>query len=105
MSSASLTKIKDIGYDTDYIEVGTNKHLYASLRSELTDLPRSASIRIWYYNHEGTYTTVSSSHASVLQLLGIKLLFCRTWSPPMTLEEKESENEAVFRLASRDRIV
>ena len=105
MSSFSLTKIKEIGYDTDYIEVGTHKHLYASLRTQLSELPRSASIRIWYSDHKGNHTTVPSSHASVIPLIGTKLFFCRSWNPPKESAEKESGDEAVLRFVSRERIL
>ena len=45
--------IEKVGYDVASINPGTTKHVYAALRSLMTDIKRNTSIRIWYKNHHG----------------------------------------------------
>ena len=50
--------IEKVGYDVASINPGTTKHVYAALRSLMTDIKRTTSIRIWYKNHHDECVTV-----------------------------------------------
>lgn len=95
--------LKATGYDTYYVQVGTQKHLYASLRSELPDLPRSASIRIWYSDYTGSQITVESDSKTVDSLIDKKLFYYLKRSPRTEIAEEKTGNE--YRIVERTRIL
>lgn len=88
---SSLAQLKNVGYDIKSLRPGTTKHVYAALRAAISDLPRSASIRIWYTNADGAYTVVLADEMPAIRLVGMNLFVLKLWCSPKAVLGHEGE--------------
>ena len=86
-------KVEKVGYDAIFINPGTTKHAYATLRSLMPDIQRSTSIRIWYKNQHDECVVVSADNRSAKQLIHTKLFMTKIWGHNTTTIPEEDEPE------------
>ena len=81
--------IERVGYDVASINPGTTKHVYAALRSLMTDIKRNTSIRIWYKNHRDKCVTVFPGSSPAEYLIHQKVFVTKLSSTATTPTPEE----------------
>ena len=75
-----LSKLREVGYETRSIILGTTKHLYGAVRAVMIGIKRSTSLRIWYLNDNKECTVVlSNDWTPVTRIIDRKLFVTTLW--------------------------
>ena len=86
-----LYKLREVGYKTRTIVLGTTKHLYGALRAVMVDLKRSTSLRIWYLDDNKRCIVVQSDDwTPITRIIDRKLFVTKLWD---TVDKRTSEDE------------